>query len=66
MTDEQKLAEFLRTVVNRSVVPADDVTQQNLALGKRWLDAIAAGTLIVTVAPAPSNEAPPGANPASP
>lgn len=52
MKPEQQLAKFIRQVMNNATVPSNDQFQQNLATAKRWLEAIAAGDLVV-VAPIP-------------
>lgn len=44
---ERELAKFILQVISRSVMPCDDVTQQNITTSKQWLSAIANGTLVV-------------------
>lgn len=50
---EREVAKFIRGVMSRATVPADDQTQANLAAAKGWLDAIATGALVVRPAPKP-------------
>jgi hypothetical protein len=42
------IAKFIRAMVERSTMPADDNTQGNITAAKQWLDAVASGTLVVT------------------
>jgi hypothetical protein len=48
---EKQIAAFIRNVMNMARVPSDDQFQQNLIAAKQWLEAIAAGKLLV-VSPA--------------
>jgi hypothetical protein len=53
---EKQIAAFIRDVMNRAVVPSNDQYQQNLAVAKQWLEAIASGKLLVTAAPPPEKK----------
>lgn len=46
---EREIAKFILAMIQKSTMPADDVTQQNILASKEWLRAIANGQLVVSI-----------------
>lgn len=51
MNPHAEIAKFVRNVMNMANVPSNDQFQHNLAAAKQWLQAIAAGELVVASKP---------------